>query len=163
MESKNQTRKNEKHHRWLSNDYELNDSIRQCMVLRLSTKESLQKLSQMGYQMSERKFRRIKHEIKESNKKLSDGIFEDEFFPHLYHIFDSLKLMEKTLWEIVFESKDYWVKMKAIWIIRKALADKYTIIESTPVWTKIEKYKQAYIEKMANSNSSEINNTSIKN
>jgi len=71
--------------------------------------------------------------------------------------------MEKTLWEIVFESPDYWVKMKAIWIIKKALADKYTIINSTPVLAKIDELLQAYKEKMANSNSSELKNTSITN
>jgi len=155
MQSKNQTRKpNEKHHSWLSNDPEVNDLVRECMVLRLSQKDSIQKLSQMGYQMSERTFRRRITEIKESNKKISETIFEDEFFPHLYHIFESLKLMEKTLWEIVHESTDYWVKMKAIWIIKKALADKYTIINSTPVLAKIDKFAQAYSEKMKNSNSS---------
>jgi len=71
--------------------------------------------------------------------------------------------MEKTLWEIVSESPDYWVKMKAIGIIKKALADKYTIINSTPILEKIDKHAKAYNEKMANSNPSEINNSTIKN
>jgi len=154
MQSKNQTRTNEKHHSWLSNDPEVNDLVRECMVLRLSQKDSIQKLSQMGYKMSERTFRRRITEIKESNKHIADTIFEDEFFPHLYHIFDSLKFMEKTLWEIVSESQDYWVKLKAIWIIRKVLEDKYTIINSTPILEKIGKHAKAYNEKMANSNSS---------
>jgi len=163
MISKNQRRTNEKHHSWLINDPEVNDSVRQCMVLRLSQKESLKKLSEMGHKMSERTFRRIKTEITESNKHIADTIFEDEFFPHLYHIFDSLKFMEKTLWEIVSESQDYWVKLKAIWIIKKVLADKYSLINSTPILAKIDKFSQPYLEKMANSNSSELNNTSIKN
>ena len=164
MQSKNQTRKpNEKHHSWLSNDREVNDLVRQCMVLRLSQKDSIQKLSEMGHKMSERTFRRIKTEITESNKHIANTIFEDEFFPHLYHIFDSLKFMEKTLWEIVSESPDYWVKLKAIWIIKKALADKYSLINSTPILAKIDECAQAYNEKMANSNSSEKNSSTMNN
>jgi len=118
-----QTRKNKKQYQ---NDPKVIDTVKYCMKLRLSEKETVEKLATMGYNICQRTVRRIKQKIPKPQRH--DILVKEGMLQFVTESLDDFKEMEKTIDQIVKRSDNDYVIIRAIDTktrIRKSMAEFY--------------------------------------
>lgn len=109
------------------------------MVCHLPLNESIVFMKEMGYQMDERTFRRIRQNILKKWEKRYENILEEDFVPFTFRANEASKLIEYELWKIVRTSKTSWEKMKALDMLRKTPEDQMYALDYPSAVDKIAK------------------------
>ena len=117
---------------WHVRDPQIRDAVRYCVTMRLSEKESLEELSNSGYTISYRTFRRIKSEL-EPNKQRLDKIIEQTTLVHIIKAFDKLDMIEQRLLELLKTSKTVSEQLNITRELRKNSREILELCDSNPV------------------------------
>ena len=123
---------------WYQSDPKVIDIVKYCSELRLSEKETVEKLSTLGYpKISERTIRRIRKKL--PKPKRLDTLVEEGILQFVTESLDDFKEMEKTIDQIVKSSDNDDAIIRAVntkMRIRKSMAEFY---DSTSVVAALSK------------------------
>jgi len=117
---------------WHIRDPEIREEVRYCVTRRLTEKESLEELSNSGYDISYRTFRRIKSKL-EPNKQRLDEIIKQGYLVHAIKAFDKLDMSEKILLDLLKNAKTVSEKLNILREYRKNSKDTLELYDSNPV------------------------------
>lgn len=112
---------------------EVLNAVQDCVIRRLSTKESLQFLESKGFQMSESKLRRIKRHLRESTNDRLDYIAYREYAASYIDAIDTIKSVNARLWEISRENKGTREELKALYQIPQNIKILEELYDSNPI------------------------------
>jgi len=112
---------------WYQSDPKVIDIVKYCFELRLSEKETVEKLSTLGYpKISERTIRRIRKKL--PKPKRLDILAEEGASEFIIESLDDFQEMRKEAAQIVKSTDNPFAKLQAISLkarIRKMMADFY--------------------------------------
>ena len=127
---------------WGKGTEQLN-AVRNCMIRRLTTDESLQFLESKGLKMSKSKLSRIKRYIRESTQDRLDFIASREYTASHIEAIDTIKTINDRLWEISKEKKGSKEELKALEQIPQNIKILEELYDSNPIVSSLfEKIKE---------------------
>ena len=94
------------------------NAVRNCMIRRLTTDESLQFLESKGFPMNKSKLNRIKRYARKSMQDRLDSITSWEYASSYIEAIDTIKTVIDRLWEISKEKKGSREELKALELIQ---------------------------------------------
>lgn len=109
------------------------NAVQDCIIRRLSTKESLSRLESLDFPMSEAKLRRIKRHIRESIKDRLDFIAYYEYAASHIEALDSVKSVNTRLWEIVKERQGTRDELRALELIPQNIKILEELYDANPI------------------------------
>jgi len=90
---------------------DLDSQIINCMIRRLSTKESLDYLKVNGHELKERTYFERKKKLKEFNKERLTNVIENSLLKH-FELIDTMEQIQKNLWKDLDETDDGTLRLK---------------------------------------------------
>ncbi len=109
------------------------NAVQDCVIRRLTTKESLEFLESRGFEMSESKFRRIKKYLRESINDRLDYIAYHEYAASHIDALDSIKSVNARLWEISRERQGTRDELRALELIPQNIKILEELYDSNPI------------------------------
>jgi len=156
--------KQKKSWRWYKNNPEVIEQVTYCMIHQLSTSKSVEHLTNLGYPMHVKTFKRIENKIKEEWEKKYDDIFKTDFVPFIFSSLEMLNRTDSVLWKIIETSNDPWQIMGAIKLLRLGAEQKFVVIDYPSAASKISlELKKEWGIKTPNDTNSQNNHATEKN
>jgi len=128
---------NSKPKRQYQNDPKIIDTVKYCIELRLTEKETVEKLRTIGYDISERTVRRIKQKIPKPQRL--DLLVEQKMREFINESIDDLKDIKKEAKKVGKNSENPYVKLRAFDTIISTLKTSAEFHDASPVITALSK------------------------